>query len=155
MKLHSRSTVRRGEENACAHSWAALTRIRILLTYFSYFSIARARVEPQKGTLMTFLFIPAVAEAARKNSFVSRASPSNSADCIPRGARKHEGRSADCFFTTMLSNREENFCLATTSFLRHRARFEKLPSTDTNTYKWNFIADLTIVPVPAVCHAMS
>ncbi|XP_011057140.1 PREDICTED: uncharacterized protein LOC105147667 [Acromyrmex echinatior] len=40
----------------------------------------------------------------------------------------------------------------TTSFLRHRARFEKLPSTDTNTYKGNFIADLTIVPVPAVCH---
>lgn len=112
VKLHSRSIVR--EENARA-------RIRILLTYFS--RLLRAQVKPQKATLMTFLFMPrsrkrrrAASSWPRKNSFVS-----------PRGEqlrrlhspRSEEGRSADCFFTTMLSNRGGNFCLATSS-VRHR-----------------------------------
>lgn len=66
LRLHSRSTVRRGEENA--RDLEPRARIRILLTYFS--RLSRARVKLQKGTLMTFLFIQVEARP-RKNSFVS------------------------------------------------------------------------------------
>jgi len=100
---------------------------------------------------MTFLFIPVEAAEARGRGKIAlfRRGANNSRIAFPRGARVHEGGSADCFFTTMLSNREENFCLATFS-VRHRARYEKLRG-----YKRNFIADPTIVPIPATLCVIS
>lgn len=125
VKLHSLARLSE-EKKTPVHSRAARARIRILLTYFSRLSRTGRTT---KGNANDISFYPGRGSARHSRGKIAlfHCGASNSADCIPRGARKHEGRSADCFFTTMLSNRGENFCLAQLLFVRHRARFGKLP----------------------------
>lgn len=75
---------------------------------------------------MTFLFIPVRAAETRGRGKIALFRRGAGKIAFPAERWKHEGGSADCFFMTMLSNRGENFCLATSS-VRHRSAFREIP----------------------------